>query len=80
MGIVAYSPLGRGFLTGRFASEDDVPADDFRTGHPRFRGENFDRNRALVDRVRELASVRGCTPGQLALAWVHAQVRTTPCT
>ena len=70
VGIVAYSPLGRGFLTGRFASEDDVPADDFRTGHPRFRGENFDRNRALVDRVRELASVRGCTPGQLALAWV----------
>ena len=68
-----YSPLGRGFLTGRFQSPDDFPADDFRRHHPRFQGENFDRNLQLVERVKDLAGEKGVTPGQLALAWVLAQ-------
>lgn len=70
IGFVAYSPLGRGFLTGRFRRPEDVPGDDSRRGHPRFQGENFDRNLVLVDRVREIAVDKGVEPGQLALAWV----------
>jgi len=70
IGIVAYSPLGRGFLTGHITSPDDFPDGDFRKFMPRFTGDNFARNIALVDRVRELAEAKGCTPGQLALAWV----------
>jgi aryl-alcohol dehydrogenase-like predicted oxidoreductase len=73
IGFVAYSPLGRGFLSGRFRSPDDLPADDFRRNHPRFQGENFRRNLGLVERVREIAQEKGVTPGQLALAWVLAQ-------
>jgi aryl-alcohol dehydrogenase-like predicted oxidoreductase len=73
IGFVAYSPLGRGFLTGRFRSLDDLPEDDFRRHNPRFQGENFDRNLNLVDRVEEIAAEKGVTPGQLALAWVLAQ-------
>ena len=73
IGIVPYSPLGRGFLTGQITSPDDFDADDFRRFSPRFSGENFDRNLALVDEVRRLAADRGCTPGQLALAWVLAK-------
>jgi aryl-alcohol dehydrogenase-like predicted oxidoreductase len=68
--VVAYSPLGRGFLAGRFSSPDELAEDDFRRRHPRMSGENFDRNRALADGVRELAEEKGCTPAQLALAWV----------
>jgi aryl-alcohol dehydrogenase-like predicted oxidoreductase len=70
IGFVAYSPLGRGFLAGRFSSPDELADGDFRKNHPRMKDENFDRNRALADRVRELAEERGCTPAQLALAWV----------
>jgi aryl-alcohol dehydrogenase-like predicted oxidoreductase len=73
IGFVAYSPLGRGFLSGRFRSPDDLPEGDFRRSSPRFQGENFDRNLALVERVEELAGEKDCTPGQLALAWVLAQ-------
>ena len=73
IGFVAYSPLGRGFLSGRFRSLEDLPEDDFRRTSPRFQGENFERNLALVERVEELAAERRCTPGQLALAWVLAR-------
>ncbi len=73
VGIVPYSPLGRGFLTGQIASLDDFEAGDFRRHSPRFQGENFAKNLDLVDRVRKLAAEKGCTPGQLALAWVLAQ-------
>jgi aryl-alcohol dehydrogenase-like predicted oxidoreductase len=73
IGFVAYSPLGRGFLSGRFRSPDDIPEDDFRRNHPRFQGANFERNLDLVERVQELAAEKGVTPGQLALAWVLAQ-------
>ncbi|BCW65995.1 oxidoreductase [Arthrobacter sp. NicSoilB4] len=73
IGFVPYSPLGRGFLTGQFRSPDDFAADDFRRYSPRFQGENFDRNLHLVDRVKELADAKGCTPAQLALAWLLAQ-------
>ena len=73
IGFVAYSPLGRGFLTGRFKSPEDLPEDDFRRNNPRFQGENFARNLDLVERVREIAREKGATPGQLALAWVLAQ-------
>jgi aryl-alcohol dehydrogenase-like predicted oxidoreductase len=73
IGFVAYSPLGRGFLTGRFRSLDDLPEDDFRRNNPRFEGENLDRNLELVEQVEEIAGERGVTPGQLALAWVLAQ-------
>lgn len=72
-GFVAYSPLGRGFLTGAIKSPDDFAADDFRRGNPRFQGENFQRNLQLVDKVRELAAAKGCSPAQLALAWLLAQ-------
>ena len=70
IGFVAYSPLGRGFLTGAFSSPDDFAADDFRKYHPRFQGANFQRNLGLVERVRELAQEKDVTPAQLALAWV----------
>ena len=70
IGIVAYSPLGRGFLTGQITSPDDFPEGDFRAHLPRFTGENFTHNIELVDKVRSLAVEKGCTPGQLALAWV----------
>jgi aryl-alcohol dehydrogenase-like predicted oxidoreductase len=73
IGFVPYSPLGRGFLTGRFRSADDLPEDDFRRVNPRFEGENFERNLELVSRVEEIATEKGVTAGQLALAWVLAQ-------
>jgi aryl-alcohol dehydrogenase-like predicted oxidoreductase len=68
--LVAYSPLGRGFLAGRFSSSEELDEGDFRRYGPRFTGENGERNRALADRVREFAQEKGVTPGQLALAWV----------
>jgi aryl-alcohol dehydrogenase-like predicted oxidoreductase len=70
IGFVAYSPLGRGFLAGRFSSPEELAEDDFRRRHPRLSGENFERNRELAERVRELAEQKGCTQAQLALAWV----------
>jgi aryl-alcohol dehydrogenase-like predicted oxidoreductase len=73
IGFVAYSPLGRGFLTGQFKSPDDFADDDFRKHHPRFNGENFDRNVALVGEVEAMARDKGCTAAQLALAWVLSQ-------
>ncbi|HEX9007530.1 MAG TPA: aldo/keto reductase [Bacteroidota bacterium] len=73
IGFVAYSPLGRGFLTGRFKKPEDIPEDDFRHNNPRFQGENFGRNLRLVEQVRRMAAEKKCTPGQLALAWVLAQ-------
>ena len=73
IGFVAYSPIGRGFLSGRFRSPDDFPEGDFRRSHPRFQGENFQRNLDLVERVQELAAEKAVTPAQLALAWVLAQ-------
>jgi aryl-alcohol dehydrogenase-like predicted oxidoreductase len=73
IGFVAYSPLGRGFLTGRWQRPEDLPADDFRHSHPRFRGEHFQRNLDVVAKVREISEEKGCTPAQLALAWVLAQ-------
>ena len=73
IGFVAYSPLGRGFLTGQITSPDDFAPDDFRRNNPRFQGENFRRNLQLVERVRQIAREKDCTPGQLALAWVLAQ-------
>lgn len=73
IGFVPYSPLGRGFLTGQIRSVDDFAPDDFRRHSPRFQGGNFTRNLELVDRVKELADRKQCTPGQLALAWLLAQ-------
>jgi aryl-alcohol dehydrogenase-like predicted oxidoreductase len=73
IGFVAYSPLGRGFLTGRFAKFEDLPADDSRRLWPRFQGENFQKNLALVHRVEEIAKEKACGPSQLALAWVLSQ-------
>ncbi len=73
IGFVAYSPLGRGFLTGRFKKFEDLPPDDFRRNHPRFQGENFQKNLDLVRKIEEIAAEKRCTPSQLALAWVHAQ-------
>jgi aryl-alcohol dehydrogenase-like predicted oxidoreductase len=73
IGFVAYSPLGRGFLTGRFRTFEDLPEDDYRRNSPRFQGENFQRNLDLVDRVEEVARRKRCTPAQLALAWLLAQ-------
>jgi len=72
IGFVSYSPLGRGFLTGRFSDAELAP-DDFRRHHPRFMGENLERNRAIVTAVEDLAASKGCTPAQLALAWVLAR-------
>src|SRR5205823_4820346 len=73
IGYVAYSPLGRGFLTGQIKSPDDFAEDDFRKHHPRFTGENFEKNIQLVHEVEALAKEKGCTTAQLALAWVLAQ-------
>jgi aryl-alcohol dehydrogenase-like predicted oxidoreductase len=73
IGFVAYSPLGRGFLTGQFRRFEDLPADDYRRNSPRFQGENFQKNLDLVRRVEEMAREKGCKPSQLALAWVLAQ-------
>jgi len=73
VGFVAYSPLGRGFLTGQFKKFEDFSPDDFRRNSPRFQGENFQKNLDLVKRVEDIAKEKGCTPSQLALAWVQAQ-------
>jgi aryl-alcohol dehydrogenase-like predicted oxidoreductase len=73
IGFVAYSPLGRGFLTGQIKSFDDLDADDYRRESPRFQGENFDKNLQLVQRIGEIAREKGMAPAQLALAWVMAQ-------
>ena len=73
VGFVAYSPLGRGFLTGQFKKFEDLPADDYRRNTPRFQGENFQKNLDLVKRVEEIGKEKGCKPSQLALAWVLAQ-------
>lgn len=73
IGFVAYSPLGRGFLTGRFRRFEDLPKNDFRRKSPRFQGDNFQKNLELLDRVNEIAAEKQVTPGQLALAWLLAQ-------
>jgi len=73
VGFVAYSPLGRGFLTGQFKRFEDFPQDDYRRNSPRFQGENFHKNLDLVHRVEQIAREKGCKPSQLALAWVLAQ-------
>ncbi|HEX8274158.1 MAG TPA: aldo/keto reductase [Longimicrobiaceae bacterium] len=73
IGFVPYSPLGRGFLTGQIRTPDDLAPDDFRRSNPRFQGDNFARNMELVETVRAMAAEKGCTPAQLALAWVLAQ-------
>jgi aryl-alcohol dehydrogenase-like predicted oxidoreductase len=73
VGLVPFSPLGRGFLTGAITTPDDFGDDDFRRNNPRFQGENFARNLDLVAEVKQLAADKGCTPGQLALAWAMAQ-------
>jgi aryl-alcohol dehydrogenase-like predicted oxidoreductase len=73
IGFVAYSPLGRGFLTGRFRTFDDLPEEDYRRNSPRFQGENFQKNLDLVERVEEIARRKNCSPAQLALAWLLAQ-------
>ncbi|MBJ7596386.1 MAG: aldo/keto reductase [Candidatus Dormibacteraeota bacterium] len=73
IGLVAYSPLGRGFISGGFTGPEQLTDDDFRRRAPRFQGENFERNRVLAERVRELAAGKGVTPAQLALAWLLAQ-------
>jgi aryl-alcohol dehydrogenase-like predicted oxidoreductase len=70
IGFVAYSPLGRGFLSGQYKKPEDLPEDDFRRHHPRFQGENFKRNLELVERIEDLAGEKGVSAGQLALAWV----------
>lgn len=73
IGFVPYSPLGRGFLTGTITRPEQFPEDDYRRTNPRFQGDNFTKNMALVTKVKEIAALKGCTPGQLALAWVLAQ-------
>jgi aryl-alcohol dehydrogenase-like predicted oxidoreductase len=73
VGFVPYSPLGRGFLTGQIKQFEDLEPDDYRRHSPRFQGENFQKNLDLVGRIREIADAKGCTPAQLALAWVLAQ-------
>lgn len=73
IGFVAYSPLGRGFLTGRWQKPEDLPENDWRRKQPRFQGDNFYKNLELVEKVRQIASEKGVKPGQLALAWVLAQ-------
>ena len=78
IGYVAYSPLGRGFLTGQLRRFEDLPADDWRRHRPRFQGENFQKNLELVDRVKEIAATKHVTPAQLALAWLLAQEGVVP--
>eukprot|EP00882_Tetradesmus_deserticola_P008446 GHRQ01008907.1.p1 GENE.GHRQ01008907.1~~GHRQ01008907.1.p1 ORF type:complete len:232 (+),score=88.84 GHRQ01008907.1:372-1067(+) len=73
IGIVAYSPLGRGLLTGSITKPDDLPADDWRRTNPRFQGDALQKNLELVSAVKAIAGRKGVSPGQLALAWVHAQ-------
>ncbi len=73
VGFVAYSPLGRGFLTGEIKKFEDLQEDDYRRTSPRFQGENFEKNLELVERIQEMAREKGCSPGQLALAWVLAR-------
>ena len=73
IGLVAYSPLGRGFLTGQITSPEDLDEDDWRRGNPRFQGENFQRNLYLVEAIRDMADAKGVTPAQLALVWVLEQ-------
>jgi aryl-alcohol dehydrogenase-like predicted oxidoreductase len=73
VGFVAYSPLGRGFLTGRFKKPGDLSPDDWRHHHPRFAGDNFQHNLLLVEAVEQMAGAKGCTPAQIALGWVLAQ-------
>ena len=73
IGFVPYSPLGRGFLTGQFQSPDDFDKDDYRRHSPRFQGENFEKNLSVVRKVEQLANAKGCTPAQLALAWILAR-------
>jgi aryl-alcohol dehydrogenase-like predicted oxidoreductase len=73
IGFVSYSPLGRGFLSGKYKRPEDLPEDDFRRHHPRFQGENFQRNLELVERIEQIAGEKEVTAGQLALAWVLAQ-------
>jgi aryl-alcohol dehydrogenase-like predicted oxidoreductase len=75
LGFVAYSPLGRGFLTGQFQKPEDLGESDRRSMFPRFQGENFQQNLRLVERVTEIAASKNCKPAQLALAWVLAQGR-----
>jgi aryl-alcohol dehydrogenase-like predicted oxidoreductase len=75
IGFVAYSPLGRGFLTGQFKRFEDIPEGDYRRRAPRFQGENFQKNLDVVERVKEIAREKRCTPGQLALAWLLARGR-----
>ena len=72
IGFVAYSPLGRGFLTGRFRTFEDLPEEDYRRNSPRFQGENFQKNLDLVEQVEEIAKRKRCSPAQLALAWLLA--------
>jgi aryl-alcohol dehydrogenase-like predicted oxidoreductase len=76
--LVAYSPLGRGFLAGRIRKLDDLAANDWRRNNPRFQGENFAKNIAIADRVRELAHEKNCTPAQLALAWLLSRAGVIP--
>ncbi len=76
--LVAYSPLGRGFLAGRFRTLDYLSPDDWRRRNPRFQGGNFERNVALADRVRDMAAAKGCTPAQLALAWLLTRDQVIP--
>jgi aryl-alcohol dehydrogenase-like predicted oxidoreductase len=78
IGFVAYSPLGRGFLSGRFKSIDDLPADDTRRNHPRFQGGNFEKNLELVDVVSGIAREKNATPSQIALAWLLAKAGVVP--
>jgi aryl-alcohol dehydrogenase-like predicted oxidoreductase len=73
IGFVAYSPVGRGFLTGQLERFEDLPEGDWRRNHPRFQGDNFKKNLDLVARVRQVAREKACTPAQLALAWLLAQ-------
>ncbi len=76
--LVAYSPLGRGFLAGRIRTLDDLAPDDWRRHNPRFQGENFAKNLVIADRVRQIANEKGCTPAQLALAWLLTKPDVIP--
>lgn len=78
MSLVAYSPLGRGFLGGRFRTPDDLAPTDWRRGNPRFQRGNFERNVMLADHVREIAVLEGCTPAQFALAWLLTRENVIP--